>query len=65
MRSLRTILALLLLLALALGIYATRNVDSDYPEQRSIVYVYEDGSGVQYVGTTEVRTFPHDTFATW
>lgn len=26
------------------------------------VTIYEDGSGVQYLGDKEVRTFPHDTF---
>lgn len=32
------------------------------PAPRPPVVIYEDGSGIQYVGDREVRTFPEGTF---
>lgn len=63
MRSTRIVLVLLFLLALVLGAYATRHVNGDTGRPTRSVEIFEDGSGVQYLGDTEVRTFPNGTFA--
>lgn len=46
----------------ALAVTALQWGDSCPPPPPPAVVVYEDGSGVQYAGDTEVRTFPEGTF---
>jgi hypothetical protein len=54
--------ALLLALTVALMAAAGLAHSSIRTDPLPAVVVYEDGSGVQYQGDTEVRTFPERTF---
>lgn len=65
-RALNVLLAVIvIILAIAANwLLGVDKVDGDTgdPAGQNVV-IYDDGSGVQYFGDTEVRTFPADTFA--
>lgn len=61
----RRLLIAIIFVSLVVGFVAALLVTGQTPVQRhnsGDIVVEEDGSGVQYHGDTEVRTFPEDTF---